>query len=83
MQAENAPYWFFVIISVLLGFFLVRFWYLVDEIRKDVKELLIKNAARGQQIKTITEDVEEFKERQQEYDKKLNYLQREIERIKK
>lgn len=83
---ENIPgliYLFLVLTISVLAFFLIRYWYMVDEIRKDVKTLLIDQAAKNQLLLTLKEDVAEFKLRQQEYDKRLNYQQRELERYKK
>jgi serine phosphatase RsbU (regulator of sigma subunit) len=79
---SNIPYWFVILILALLGFFLVRFWFLVDEIRKDVKKVLIDEAARNQLVRSLKEDVDEFKIKQQAYEKKLNYLERELQRKK-
>lgn len=81
--AAAIPYWFTAIVISVLAFFFVRFYYLVDEIRKDVKDILIEDAARKQIIETMREDIHEFKLRQQDFEKKLNFLQREIERIKR
>jgi hypothetical protein len=82
-QLETVSYWFVVITFSLLGFLLIRFYFLVDEIRKDVKVMMVQDAVRSQLIENIKEDVMEFKVRMQEYEKKLNYLQREIERNNK
>jgi hypothetical protein len=83
MPETAIPYLFVTAILSLLGFFLLRFYYLVDEIRKDVKEMLINEAKREAIVSNIKEDVDEFKLRQQEYEKKLNFLGRELERLKK
>lgn len=79
---QNIPYWFVILIISLLGFFLIRFWFLVDEIRKDVKQVLIAEAERKQLVSNIKEDIDEFKKWLNELQKTTNYHQREIERLK-
>lgn len=79
---QNIPYWFVILIISLLGFFLIRFWFLVDEIRKDVKQVLIAEAERKQLVTNIKEDIDEFKKWLNELQKTTNYHQREIERLK-
>lgn len=81
VQAGSIPYWFVVIVICFLGFLLVRFWFLVDELRKDIKALLIKDAARDAQLRSLTSDNEEYYSRLNEHDKKINFQQREIRRL--
>lgn len=82
MTDASAPYIFVTAATGLLTFFLIRFWYLVDEIRKDLKSVLIQEAKREQIVFNLKEDIVEYKVRQQEHEKKVNFLQREIERLK-
>jgi hypothetical protein len=49
-----------VIIGILTGvtgFFLVRFWLLVDEIRKDVKEVLVRGAVRDEAMSNLKSEL--------------------------
>mgnify|MGYP001183548493 FL=1 len=41
----------------IIGFFLVRFFYVVDEIRKDVKALLIKGAAWNEALMNVKKEL--------------------------
>ena len=75
-----------VIISVsiaVIGFFLVQFYYMVKDMAKDVKELLIQRATHDSEIKQMSEDVHEIKIRQGHFDRKLNNLELEISKLNK
>jgi len=76
------PYIFFAAMSALLGFFLIRFWFSVDEIRKDVKSLLITQAKRNEMIENIKEDIDELKENQLSLQRKMNHMEIEIQKLK-
>jgi len=41
----------------IIGFFLIRFFYVVDEIRKDVKALLIKGAAWNESLMNVKKEL--------------------------
>ena len=41
----------------VISFFLVRFFYVVDEIRKDVKALLIKGAAWNESLLNVKKEL--------------------------
>ena len=41
----------------IIGFFLIRFFYVVDEIRKDVKALLIKGAAWNESLLNVKKEL--------------------------
>ena len=41
----------------IIGFFLVRFFFVVDEIRKDVKALLIKGAAWNEALLNVKKEL--------------------------
>ena len=41
----------------IIGFFIVRFFYVVDEIRKDVKALLIKGAAWNESLLNVKKEL--------------------------
>ena len=47
----------FTISVGIIGFFLVRFFYVVDEIRKDVKALLIKGAAWNESLMNVKKEL--------------------------
>lgn len=60
----GTPEWIFIVIALgLISFFSVRFYMTVDEVRKDVKSLLIDSAIRKEKIEQIESDVESIKER--------------------
>jgi hypothetical protein len=51
----------FGILTAIIGFFLIKFWSLVDEIRKDIKALSTSSAVRDEKIKNTLDDVEDLK----------------------
>jgi hypothetical protein len=53
-----------------------------DEMRKDVKELLISEASKNQAIDNIREDVHEIKETVHEHDKRLQQIDVILAKIK-
>jgi len=54
--------WIFMILGLaLVSFFSLRFYLTVEEIRKDVKMLLIKSAQGEEKIKQLQEDVDDIK----------------------
>ena len=59
----------------LIGFFLVRFYYLVDEIRKDVKEILIDRAASNQIILGHEKDITEIRAVTNTHESRINKLE--------
>lgn len=70
-----------VIITGLLtlnGFFLIRFWYLVDEMRRDIKHFLQREAAKNEKLENISENVTDIKQTVNSHDKRLNHLEIEI-----
>ncbi len=81
MNLQDVIYAFIAGIVSVIAFFLVRFYYLVDELRKDVKQLLIQEAGRGNAIENIKEDVKDIKATVHEHDKKLNHLELEVAKL--
>jgi len=59
----------------LIGFFLVRFYYLVDEIRKDIKEILIDRATSNQIIFGHEKDITEIRVVTNDHDHRINKLE--------
>jgi hypothetical protein len=59
----------------LIGFFLVRFYYLVDEIRKDVKTILIDAAVSKEVVSHIEEDVKWIKREVHDHEKRIGQLE--------
>lgn len=66
-----------------IAFFLIRFYYLVDEIRKDVKGMLISEARKDAILNTMQNDITDIKDEQHEQNEKLRKLELEIEKLKK
>lgn len=50
-------YWLLTGSIPVTTFFLIRFFFLVDEIRKDVKQLLVNGAARDVEIENLKDDM--------------------------
>jgi len=63
MEASSILYLFITVCLAVISFFLVRFYQLVDEIRKDVKDLLLKRAAADEISKGLFEDVTDLQKR--------------------
>lgn len=83
MTQTTIPYWFVLMVMGLLTFFLVRFYYMVDEIRKDVKSMLVSEAENALAIEGLKEKIKEIKDSMKDQQEKLNDLDREIGRMKK
>lgn len=60
-MTNETLYWLLTGSISVIAFFLIRFFFLVDEIRKDVKELLIRGAAQDEIIIRLEEDIKEMK----------------------
>lgn len=71
------------IILSIIGFFLVKFYNSVEEIKKGVNQMLINRAAKDQEIKQISEDVHEIKVNQAQQDRRLQKVEIEIAKITK
>ena len=78
---EEVMYGFVSIAVTVISFFLVRFYYLVDEMRKDVKQLLIRESAKNQAMQDIKEDLEDIKSTVHDHDKKLNRLEIDLAKL--
>ena len=81
-MTEKAMY---IIVPLLLGFngfFLIRFWFLVDEIRKDVKDFLIHDTLKTGKIENIETTVTDIKKTVHSHDKKLSQLEIELIKLK-
>lgn len=63
MEAGNILYLFITVLLAVISFFLVRFFFVVDEIRKDVKDLLVRKAAADEITKGIADDVDDLEKR--------------------
>lgn len=59
----------------IIGFFLARFYYLVDEIRKDVKDILIEGGANKISVDNIKKDISEIKGDVHDIDKRVKHLE--------
>jgi len=53
---------FYGILVAAIGFFLVKFYTMVDELRKDVKQLLINESRNIEKIDALEEDVRGIKD---------------------
>jgi hypothetical protein len=58
---QTALYSFVSGCTMIIGFFLIRFYFLVDNIGKDVKQILISMATTDEKIKQLEKDSEEAK----------------------
>ena len=72
----------FGLLTALVGFFLIRFWYLVDEIRKDIKQVLVNGATRDQQISDIKKEVDELQIDQKEIKRDVESVQKDVIKLK-
>ncbi len=82
MTELNSPYWFVLIAMGLLGFFLIRFWYSVDEIRKDVKAMLIAQTENKEAINAIKERLRELRLTQFEHKNEIKQLDEDVDKLK-
>lgn len=82
MNAENIPYWFVLILSGFATFFIIRFYYMVDEIRKDVKTMLTEMAENRVTIGRLKNDVDEITEELHEHEKRLIEIEKSIAKLK-
>jgi hypothetical protein len=73
---------FMSIILSAIGFMLVRFYFLFDEVRKDVKAMLINSASRDQAIRNINNDIAEIKRTTHEQEKRLRNVEIQVNQIK-
>jgi hypothetical protein len=74
----NLVYFVLTVLLSVIAFFLVRFFYLMDEIRKDVKQVLISNASRDAMIQEFKTDIQEIRRTVHDHGRKLNTLEIEI-----
>lgn len=82
-MSQNFLYWFITGGLGCITFFLVRFYYLVDEIRKDVKGLLIKESSRDEILKNLEGDVKEINRNLHEHEHDIIELKIEIQKLKR
>lgn len=80
---ENVLYYFLTGTCMMISFFLIRFYFLVDEIRKDVKNILINEGVRNNKLDNMRDDIEDIKKERHEIVERLQHLEMEIQRIKK
>jgi DNA repair ATPase RecN len=80
---ESIPYWFVMMAMGILTFFLIRFWYTVDEIRKDVKEMLVEQAENKEAISSIKERLREMRSTQREHKNEIDQLDEDVDKLKK
>jgi hypothetical protein len=82
MKPMDAMYFFLTAGVSVIAFFLVRFYYLVDEMRRDVKQLLIQESAKNEAMKNMRSDIEEIKDTINHHSKQLSHLELELAKIK-
>lgn len=83
MDVQTILYAFITGAVSVIAFFLVRFYYLVEELRKDVKQLLINESARKVAIENIKDDIEDIRRTVHEHDGQLNRLRIDISKLTK
>jgi hypothetical protein len=76
-------YYFLTACLSVITFFLIRFYYLVDELRKDIKDLLINESSRTTALENMKDDLIDVKQTVHDHDKKLNSLELQIAKIQK
>jgi DNA repair ATPase RecN len=81
-MTEAIPYWFVVIAMGILAFFLIRFWYTVDEIRKDVKSMLIAQSEHKETINAIKERIREIRAIQRDHKEEIAELDKDVDKLK-
>ncbi len=79
---QSIPYWFVVLSMGVLTFFLIRFWYTVDEIRKDVKAMLIAASENKEAISAIREQIREIRQVQRDHKDELKILDKDVDKLK-
>lgn len=52
---------FYGILVAAIGFFLVKFYTQVEEMRKDVKQLLINESRNAERIKSLEEELNDIR----------------------
>lgn len=72
----------FGIMVAFIGFFLVRFWQLVDEMRKDIKQVLTNGAVRDQRINETKEELDEVKDDIKDIKKEVEGVQKDVIQLK-
>jgi len=83
MSPQNFLYWFITGGLGCITFFLIRFYYLVDEIRKDVKNLLIKESSCDQILKNLEKEITQVNKNIHEHEHDIVELRIEIQKFKK
>lgn len=82
MSAENIPYWFVLILSGFATFFIIRFYYMVDEIRRDVKQMLTEMAENRVTIDRLKNDVDELAAEIREHRDRITEIEKNIYKSK-
>ena len=66
----------FTISVGIIGFFLVRFFYVADEIRKDVKSLLIKGAAWNESLQNVKKELVDIESKLNDVEHRMSDLEK-------
>ena len=72
----------FTIILGIIGFFLVKFYNTVEDIKKGVNEILINSAMRDENIKDIKNDIHEITLQLVDKERRLREAELQIATIK-
>ena len=82
MQQVNFFYIVITAMLALLGFFSVRFYMMVDEVRKDVKSILIGNGTRDEKLTNVEKKVDDIEITLKDHGEKLNRLELDVANLK-